>query len=237
MPRDLFDDVAHPRVRVGTQKWYTVPLSVMLHVLVVGIVVGIPLMAVDVLPTAQTTMTFLAPPPTPPSPPPPPAPRPVEAPPPPLEAVNRQAAPIEAPITIAPETGLDIEALTGIEASGPGSVVDGVVSRDLAFPPPPPPQPPAPVRVGGNVQEPRRTIYVAPTYPPLAQAARVEGVVILEAVIDPEGHVTSVKVLRSVPLLDDAAVSAVEQWIYSPTLLNDLPVPVIMTVTVQFMLQ
>ena len=144
--------------------------------------------------------------------------------------------PIEAPITIAPETGLDVEALTGVEASVPGGAVDGVVSRDFASSPPPPP-PPAPVRVGGNVEQPRRTNYVAPTYPPVARRARVEGVVILEAVIGADGHVTSVKVLRSVPLLDDAAVSAVEQWVYSPTLLNGLPVPVIMTVTVRFALQ
>jgi protein TonB len=71
-------------------------------------------------------------------------------------------------------------------------------------------------------------------YPPVAQAARVQGVVILEAVIGPTGLVTDVNVLRSVPLLDDAAISAVRQWVYTPTLLNGVPVPVIMTVTVNF---
>jgi protein TonB len=68
----------------------------------------------------------------------------------------------------------------------------------------------------------------------VAQAARVQGVVILEAVIGPNGNVTDVQVLRSVPLLDDAAVEAVRQWVYTPTLLNGVPVPVIMTVTVNF---
>ena len=74
-------------------------------------------------------------------------------------------------------------------------------------------------------------------YPTVAQAARVQGVVILEAVIGPDGKVADVKVLRSVPLLDDAAISAVRQWEYTPTLLNGVPVPVIMTVTVNFTMQ
>jgi protein TonB len=65
----------------------------------------------------------------------------------------------------------------------------------------------------------------------------VQGVVILEAIIGPAGAVTEVKVLRSVPLLDDAAIAAVSQWQYTPTLLNGVPVPIIMTVTVNFTLQ
>ena len=78
---------------------------------------------------------------------------------------------------------------------------------------------------------------VDPRYPPVAQAARVQGVVILEAVIGPDGRVTDVKVLRSVPLLDEAAIEAVRQWTYTPTLLNGVAVPVIMTVTVNFQLR
>ena len=60
---------------------------------------------------------------------------------------------------------------------------------------------------------------------------------ILEAVIGPDGRVTDVKVLRAVALLDDAAIAAVRQWKYTPTLLNGVPVPVIMTVTVNFTMQ
>jgi protein TonB len=103
--------------------------------------------------------------------------------------------------------------------------------------PPPPPPPPEPVRVGGNISAPTKVRDVPPNYPPVAQAARVQGVVILEAIIGPSGAVTEVKVLRSVPLLDDAAIAAVEQWQYTPTLLNGVPVPIIMTVTVNFTLQ
>ncbi|MEE2790966.1 MAG: energy transducer TonB, partial [Acidobacteriota bacterium] len=114
--------------------------------------------------------------------------------------------------------------------------VGGIVGGMLTAPPPPPP-PAAPVRVGGNIQAPTKITDVPPTYPPVAQAARVSGVVILEAVIGPDGRVTDVQILRSVPLLDEAAVDAVGQWVYTPTMLNGVPVAVIMTVTVNFQLR
>jgi protein TonB len=91
--------------------------------------------------------------------------------------------------------------------------------------------------VGGDIKPPTRTKNVNPVYPPIAQSARVQGVVILEATIGPDGRVVNAKILRSVPLLDAAALEAVEQWEYTPTLLNGEPVPVIMTVTVNFTLQ
>ena len=91
-----------------------------------------------------------------------------------------------------------------------------------------------PARVGGEVREATRTVYVEPVYPEIAKRAGVTGVVILEAVIDPQGNVTDVNVLRSIPLLDQAAMDAVRQWKYRPTLLNGVPVPIVMTVTVNF---
>jgi protein TonB len=75
---------------------------------------------------------------------------------------------------------------------------------------------------------------VAPIYPPPAQAARIQGPVIIEATIGTDGRVQSARVLRALPFLDEAALTAVRQWVYTPTLLNGLPVPVIMTVTVMF---
>jgi protein TonB len=78
---------------------------------------------------------------------------------------------------------------------------------------------------------------VKPVYPAIAQSARVQGVVIIEATIGPNGNVQEAKVLRSIPLLDAAALDAVRQWQFTPTLLNGVPVPVIMTVTVNFTLQ
>jgi protein TonB len=91
--------------------------------------------------------------------------------------------------------------------------------------------------VGGNIKAPTQVRKVQPQYPAIAQSARVQGVVILEATIAADGHVQDVKVLRSIPLLDQAAVDAVKQWQYTPTLLNGVPVPVVMTVTVNFTLQ
>jgi protein TonB len=98
------------------------------------------------------------------------------------------------------------------------------------------PPPVQAVRVGGNKKEPTKTKNVAPVYPDIAKQARVQGIVILECTISPQGKVTDVKVLRGIPLLDQAGIDAVKQWQYTPTLLNGVPVPVIMTVTVNFRL-
>ena len=98
-------------------------------------------------------------------------------------------------------------------------------------------QPAQPVRVGGNVPPPKKIKDVRPAYPAVAQSARVQGVVIIEATIGPNGSVTDAKVLRSIPLLDAAALDAVRQWQFTPTTLNGQAVPVIMTVTVNFTLQ
>ena len=95
----------------------------------------------------------------------------------------------------------------------------------------------APVRVGSGIKPPDKLVDVRPVYPAIAQSARVQGLVVLECTIDPRGNVTDAKVLRSIPLLDAAAIDAVMQWKFRPTLLNDIPVPVIMTVTVQFSLK
>jgi protein TonB len=91
--------------------------------------------------------------------------------------------------------------------------------------------------VGGDIRAPERTTYTVPDYPVVARAARVEGVVILEATIDEHGIVRGVKVLRSIPLLDQAAIDAVSKWRYTPTRLNGQPIAVIMTVTVRFSLR
>jgi protein TonB len=123
----------------------------------------------------------------------------------------------------------------GVVGGVPGGSLGGVVGGLPEAPPPPPP--PAPVRVGGNIRAPQKTRNVNPVYPQIAQSARVQGVVIIEATIGPSGKVQDARVLRSIPLLDQAALDAVRQWEYSPTLLNGVPVPVIMTVTVNFTLQ
>ena len=96
---------------------------------------------------------------------------------------------------------------------------------------------PGALRVGGNIKTPTKIRDVRPVYPPIAQSARVTGVVVLEVLVGPDGHVQEAQVLRSIPLLDGAAIDAVKQWQFTPTLLNGVAVPVIMTVTVNFALQ
>ncbi len=93
------------------------------------------------------------------------------------------------------------------------------------------------VRVGGTVKAPVKIRDVRPIYPAIAEQARVTGVVILEVRVDVDGYVTDARVIRSVALLDEAAREAVLQWKFTPTLMNGVPVPVIMTVTVNFTLQ
>lgn len=97
-----------------------------------------------------------------------------------------------------------------------------------------PGQPQAPVRVGGNIRTPMKVEDAQPVIPDVARAAGLKGVVILEIIIGVDGRVSEAKVLRSVAELNDAALETVKKWRYEPTLLNGVPVPVIMTVTVNF---
>jgi len=109
--------------------------------------------------------------------------------------------------------------------------------ESISTPPPPPPPYGVPLRIGGDIKEPKKLVDVKPIYPEIAMASRVQGIVILEIMLDEQGSVASAKVLRSQPLLDQAAIDAVRQWKFTPTFLNGAPVSVIMTVTVNFSLQ
>ncbi len=245
MEQRLFEDlIDSDRVKHRTRRSKTVPVSLMIHLLAAGLIVIVPLFAAGQLPEPQAGVkAFFAEPlsaPAPPPPPPPPAARPTVAPkvqPRPVPQENRFVAPVDVPQEIKPEEGLDLGAeggvAGGVEGGVPGGVVGGVVGGLPDAPPAPVQQP---VRVGGQIKEPKKLKNVPPVYPEIATQARVQGVVILECTISPQGKVTDVKVLRGIPLLDQAAIDAVKQWVYTPTLLNGVPVPVIMTVTVNFKL-
>ena len=97
-------------------------------------------------------------------------------------------------------------------------------------------RPDEPIRIGDGVPPPAKIHDVPPVYPPAAREAGVQGLVVLEATIDPTGEVDNIEVLRSVPELEEAAVVAVEQWRYEPTLVDGAPVSVLMTVTINFLL-
>lgn len=214
-------------------RTYTILFSIAAHTLAILAVIAITLVATDVLPDPRRASEIVIVKPELPKPPP--ASRRAERRDAPVATVI--PAPVEAPAGMRAEPAFDAP-------PDAGAPVDGLVVGDptavanIAEPPPPPPLPrPAermPVHVGGVISQPRRTQYVAPAYPPIAQAARIKGIVILEAVIGEDGAVREVRVLRSTPLLDQAAIDAVRQWRYTPTLLNGQPVPIVMTVTVGF---
>jgi periplasmic protein TonB len=208
----------------------TITISIVVHVLAVCAAVIAPLFATDELPAPRTATEFIqvVPLPEPPAPPP--------------RAVARakgdtprpDVPPLEVPNGIAPEP--IVEPVNDRFTNDNGVIAFGDSNAILTetTPPPPPPKPQPPIPVGGNIRPPQKVSDVAPTYPPIALAAGIEGIVILEAVIAENGSVRDVRVLRSIPLLDAAAVEAVRQWRFTPTLLNGQPVPIVMTVTVAF---
>jgi protein TonB len=156
---------------------------------------------------------------------------------PPVRAPDHLPAPDVSELDVR-EVARDAETATGSGADpdgvpggvGAGTGVIGALITGVAEPP----GPPEPVRVGGDVTEPAKLRHVPPVYPGIAIRARVQGTVVLECRVSPQGKVTAVSVVRGIPLLDEAAIAAVKQWLYAPTLRHGVPVPVLMTVTVHF---
>jgi protein TonB len=150
----------------------------------------------------------------------------------------RFVAPIEVPTEVLPELGLDLGVEGGVpggvEGGVPGGVVGGIVGGLPDVPPPPPVRV---VRVGGQLLPPKQLRRTDPVYPDLAVQARVQGLVVIEAHVGVDGAVKDVRVLRSIPLLDDAALAAVRQWRYQPLLLNGERMEFLLTVTVKFNLR
>jgi protein TonB len=245
-PRQVFDGFILTGESVaGKRQCATLPCSVALHAAAAVALIAVPLLLSSELPGAPGAVQaffvqpMLAPPPPPPPPPPAPAARPAPrvAPAPVAEPGDRLVAPVEVPSELRPEEGLDL----GIEGGVPGGVAGGVpggvvggVVGGLPDAPAVAPPPLPPVRVGAHIKEPVKIRHVDPVYPKVAREALVEGIVIIEAVIDPTGHIAEARILRGVPILDAAALEAVRQWEYTPTLLDGIPTPVKMTITVTF---
>lgn len=233
-------------------------VSIALHVVVLTLVVGIPLLRVtNTLPDMPTIMAFAAAPPAPPPPPPPPpAPAPAPARPaeprPTAQSVPKQpeqlTVPLETPTELKPEAttgttlaGAGVEGgmtggvTGGVEGGVAGGVLGGIVGGIISSVPPPPPAPAGPVRVGGQINTPALVHRVEPVYAEVAAAAHLVGTVVLEALVGTDGRVESVKVLRARHvLLDNAAVAALKQWRYTPLVLNGITTPFILTVTFTF---
>ncbi len=220
-------------------RWSFWPVSITVHVALAIAAFVVPLMAEVAPPVPAPMHTPFVPTQTVPVPP----------------AVIAQAPRVQTatPVNITAPTGIAVEQkeppqyfgpapAIGVPASGGGDLAqigaDAGAFSVLPTAPAPSPKPAQTVfRPGQGIKEPRRVSGVPPEYPLIARSARVQGVVILEAVIDERGEVGRIKVLRSVPLLDQAAITAVQQWRYTPTLLNGVPVSVLMTITVNFTLQ
>jgi len=227
---------------------WKVLLSFLGHSVALTIIILIPLLYSHSMDLSQFRNTFLV---APPPPPPPSAPRIVPSHP----AFHLREAELYQPRVIPrqiaqikdepPPSQPAFSCVSGGVPGGvPGGQLRGVLggilgpgSRQLVPPPPPKLIPRhGPYRVGGKVQAPRLLRQVQPIYPILAKVARVSGKVAIDSVIDEQGNVTQMKVVSGNPLLVTAALNAVEQWKYQPTLLNGQPIAVDMEVTVTFKL-
>jgi len=225
--------------------------SFILNCLAVGVMLIMPLMFTGTLPKAQL-LTFLVAPPPPPPPPPPAA-----------EAVQRVVRQIqtdllntgqlrtpsripqkvqmiheeEAPPPLAVATGGVVGGVPGgIPGGSAGGVIGSILSSTAAAVPKFQPVVPQRVRISQGVTRGLLVHRVEPSYPPLARAARVQGDVVLTAVISPNGDIENLQLVSGHPMLVPAAITAVKQWRYKPYLLNGQPVEVETTITVIFSL-
>ncbi|PYR91255.1 MAG: hypothetical protein DMF84_18305 [Acidobacteria bacterium] len=218
----------------------SLPVSIAVHLAALVLLFIVPLAAPVVLSVPASPLPpYIHAAAIPPPPAPPPSTATSRVPPSPARSV----APTVAPAAIVPEIDRAIAPLAiadPFDIPGPpmdtGGLGDARKSIDLPQPPPPP-RPTGPVRAGELLVAPRKLVDVRPVYPDIARSARVEGTVILEAVLDRSGRVGRVRVTQSSPLLDQAAIDAVRQWQYSPSTLHGQPVEVLMTITITFKLQ
>ena len=241
MPRDLFVETVTHKYAPKRSKW-TIAGSILAHTMLVGAVLVVPILsALDDYVVYANKLTFTLPPPAMPA---------MPAPPPkvttPVPTMNPDAAPPAPPVEPVtsevpkptsygppPPPGM----LFGAGPPGIPSVGDGHRNVTVHTFRPPEPKKPEPVRIGGNMKPPTRTYYVEPRYPSVALAVKEEGTVTLEATLDEAGNVKDLKVIGSRPLLDNAAIEAVSKWRYTPTRLNGVAVPIILTVRVTFALR
>lgn len=245
----MFDAIG---VSERTRKPWTVAVSFIGQVAMIGLAILVPLVGTDALPHRFAWVTVPEPPRALPH-------RPAQSP-------AKQAAtvpfqmerrglvlPVAIPdkvVTIedpdlAPPGGIGV--VGGIEgANGPGNgAIDSLVASS-ATPPPPlapvakPPAPPAPptrIKLGGVIEQSKFISGPKPVYPPLARQARIEGTVRLEAVISREGTILNLRAVSGHPMLIPSAIAAVGQWVFRPTYLNGDPVEVATTIDVNFTLQ
>jgi periplasmic protein TonB len=232
--------------KLRTKRGLTTTISFVLQVALIGILVLIPLLFTEALPKTQL-MTFLVAPPPPP-PPPPPAAAPVKV----VkqiqsDIVNGQLrTPTKIPQKIlenlkedeAPPQMAMSGVVGGVPGGVPGGQMGGVIGGIISSTPVAVPKVATPqrVRVSQGVTQGLLIRKIQPAYPPLARQARIQGSVLLQAVISKEGAIENLRLISGHPMLAPAALEAVKQWRYKPYILNGEPVEVETQITVNFTL-
>jgi protein TonB len=234
----MFDDLLEStNEKKKTNKGWGFVLSGIVQATILAILILIPLIYTEALPKAMLSTLLIAPPPPPPPPPPPAAVKTI------VKPVARliQSGKLMQPRAIPKEVAVFKEAELPpdvINNTQTGGVFGGIPGQGMVSGPvaPPPPKPTAPQRVkqGGNVTAALILTQTRPLYPPLARQARIQGNVVLHAIIDKDGRVAQLEVVSGHPLLVQSALDAVKQWRYKPTQLNGDPVEVDTTITVTF---
>jgi len=234
------------------RKTWAALLSFVFQCFVLGLILIVPLIFTEALPKQQL-LTFLVAPSAPPPAPPPAAP----------EAATRAVRVVsditdgrlrapgriprkiqmireeEVPPPMSSGGGIG-GVVGGIPGGQPGGVIGGIISstsRLAAVPKLAVPAPPKRIRISQGVTQGLLTHRIEPSYPALARQARIQGVVILTAIIDKNGSIQNLQLVSGHPMLAPAAIEAVKQWLYKPFLLNGQPVEVETTVTVRFQMQ
>ena len=242
----MFQDAIFVPDRQLKVRAVAMPTAIVAHAVVLAVLAAAPLLRMGDLPAIDVSNVIVVPaPPATPLPPPKartgnPGAR-IKARRAPVAAADPwRLAPVAVPDGIAEETGFGVDGMPGgIDGGvdyGADAGILSAIAGDSFFAPVGAPVEPV-VRAAGDVKPPRLVKRIEPDYPALAREARIEGIVILEATTDVYGRVVSVRVLRPVPWLDEAAVAAVRQWVYEPLMLNGRPRPVTFTVTVRFVLK
>ncbi len=232
--------------RLKSKQGATTAVSFVLQIILIGVLVLLPLVFTEALPKQQL-MTFLVAPPPPPPPPPPPAAAPIKI----IKKMQSDLdngqlrTPTKIPKKVAmikedeappPSTGV-AGVVGGVPGGVPGGALGGVLSS-IANTPTAVPKVATPqrVRVSQGVSQGLLIHQVKPTYPPLARQARIQGTVILQALISKDGTIQNLHLVSGHPMLAPAAIDAVKQWRYKPYFLNGEPVEVETTINVNFTL-
>ena len=240
------DSLVESSGRIKTRRGWTTMLSFIQQILMVGVLVLIPLIYTEALPKGQLTTFLVAPPPPPP--PPPPAAAPVKA----VKVVQTDIVdgqlrtPTKIPEKVAmikeEEAPPPVSAVGGVVGGVPGGVpggqMGGVIGGIISSTPVAVPKVATPqkIRVSQGVAAGNLINRVEPLYPPIAKSARIQGTVVLQAVISKNGNIEGLRAVSGHPMLVPAAIDAVSRWRYKPYLLNGEPVEVETTITVNFRL-